>query len=419
MQAAPGEIVRSINPANGEPIAEYTLLAGSGIDAALEQAQAGFRRWRALPLQRRAIVLHQIAARLRSEKDSLARLITLEMGKVLGEAEAEVEKSAWACEFVAEHGEQWLADQLVSTTAARSYVSYQPLGPVLAILPWNFPVWQVFRCAASALMAGNTIVLKHAPNVLGCAAFITKIIAEADPPGGLLVNCPVAVDAVAGIIADRRIAAVTLTGSPGAGRKVAALAGAACKKSVLELGGSDAFIVLADADLDAAVQAAIRARYTNCGQVCLAAKRFLLEAPIAGDFTRAIRCRGVRAARGRSPRSRHAARTDGAGGSAQRTAASGVAVGAGRSARAHGRRCACRKRLVPRAHRAGGCHEVDAGVRPGDFRSGRRDVHRRRMPMTPSRPRTIRPSVSARCCGRETRTAPRCWRVSSKSEVSS
>jgi len=285
MQAAPAEIVRSINPASGEQIAEYPLLAAPGIDAALDQVQSAFRRWRVLPVQRRAVVLQQIAARLRSEKHTLARLITLEMGKVIGEAEAEVEKSAWACEFIAEHGEQWLADQLVSTSAALSYVSYQPLGPVLAILPWNFPVWQVFRCAASAMMAGNTIVLKHAPNVLGCAQLIAKIIADTEAPEGLLVNCPVAVDAVAGIIADRRIAAVTLTGSPGAGRKVAALAGAACKKSVLELGGSDAFIVLADADLEAAVQAAIRARYTNCGQVCLAAKRFLLEAPVAEAFT--------------------------------------------------------------------------------------------------------------------------------------
>jgi succinate-semialdehyde dehydrogenase/glutarate-semialdehyde dehydrogenase len=284
-ESVPQEVVRSINPASGEMIAEYTLLSAGGIDATLDQAQSAFHRWRALPVRSRAGVLQQIAAGLRSHKAALARLITLEMGKVITEAEAEVEKSAWACEYIAEHGEQWLADDMVRTSAALSYVSYHPLGPVLAILPWNFPVWQVFRCAASAMMAGNTIVLKHAPNVLGCAQFITQIIAQTDAPPGLLVNCPVPVEAVAGIIADRRIAAVTLTGSPGAGRKVAALAGAACKKSVLELGGSDAFIVLADADLEPAVQAAIRARFTNCGQVCLAAKRFLLEAPIAEAFT--------------------------------------------------------------------------------------------------------------------------------------
>ena len=173
----------------------------------------------------------------------------------------------------------------MATQARRSYVSHLPLGVVLTILPWNFPVWQVFRCAAGALMAGNSLLLKHAPNVQGCAQLITKIIASAGAPAGLFQNLHAPVEAVAGIIADRRVAAVTLTGSPAAGAKVAAQAGAACKKSVLELGGSDAFIVLADADLPAAVAAAVRARFTNCGQVCLAAKRFILEKRIADEFS--------------------------------------------------------------------------------------------------------------------------------------
>jgi succinate-semialdehyde dehydrogenase/glutarate-semialdehyde dehydrogenase len=229
--------------------------------------------------------LRGIAAQLRQNKASLARNITLEMGKPLPEAEAEVEKSAWNCEYVAEHGPAWLADEVVATQARSSYVSHLPLGVVLSILPWNFPVWQIFRCAASALMAGNTLLLKHAPNVQACANQVTQLIAAAGAPAGLFQNLHIAVPAIAQVIADPRVAAVTLTGSTAAGMKVAAQAGAACKKSVLELGGSDAFIVLADADLDAAVSAGVRARFTNCGQVCLAAKRFIVEQSIVEEFT--------------------------------------------------------------------------------------------------------------------------------------
>jgi succinate-semialdehyde dehydrogenase/glutarate-semialdehyde dehydrogenase len=222
---------------------------------------------------------------LRTNKARLARCVTLEMGKPLAEAEAEVEKSAWNCEYVAEQGPGWLADEIVATQARSSYLAARPLGVVLSILPWNFPVWQIFRCAASALMAGNVILMKHAPNVQGCAALVAELLEAAGMPRGAFINLNAPVEAVAGIIADRRVAAVTLTGSPAAGAKVAAQAGAACKKSVLELGGSDAFIVLADADLDAAVAAGVRARFTNCGQVCLAAKRFIVEASVAGEFT--------------------------------------------------------------------------------------------------------------------------------------
>lgn len=286
LAAQPPGIVESVNPASGERFAQWPLLDDAGIEGAIALAHAGFLTWSRTPARERAKVMHAIGQALRRERDALAKLITLEMGKPITEAEAEVDKCAWACEHVAAVGEDWLSDQPVATTAQRSFIAWLPLGTVLSIFPWNFPAWQVFRCAASALMAGNTMLMKHSPNTQGSATAIEKLIAGCGGPPGLLVNLNAAVPAIGRVIADPRIAAVTLTGSPAAGMKVASQAGAACKKSVLELGGSDAFIVLADADLDAAVAAGVRARFTNCGQVCLAAKRFLLEAPIAEEFTR-------------------------------------------------------------------------------------------------------------------------------------
>ncbi len=283
--SADNNVSLSVNPANGETISVWPLADQAQIEASLAAAFQAAALWRRTPVARRADILRAAAAQLRNHKASLARCITLEMGKPLGEAEAEVEKSAWNCEYVAEHGPAWLADEIVPTQARSSYLAPRPLGVVLSILPWNFPVWQIFRCAASALMAGNTILMKHAPNVQGCAALVAQLLEAAGMPRGVFINLNAPVAAVAAIIADRRVAAVTLTGSPAAGTKVAAQAGAACKKSVLELGGSDAFIVLADADLDAAVAAGVRARFTNCGQVCLAAKRFIVEASVAAEFT--------------------------------------------------------------------------------------------------------------------------------------
>jgi len=285
LQQPAAETSASINPATGVPFAWWPWADATRIERALDAAARAAAAWRHTLPQERGTLLRAIAAGLRAHKPELARTITLEMGKPIGEAEAEVEKSAWNCEYVAEQGPGWLADEHVATQARSSYVSHLPLGVVLSILPWNFPVWQVFRCAAGALMAGNALLLKHAPNVQGCAELITRIIAGAGATAGLFQNLHAPVEAVGGIIADRRVAAVTLTGSPGAGAKVAAQAGAACKKSVLELGGSDAFIVLADADLPAAVAAAVRARFTNCGQVCLAAKRFIIEQRIAAEFS--------------------------------------------------------------------------------------------------------------------------------------
>lgn len=274
----------SINPATGETLSAWPMADTRGVEDAIALGERAGGAWRRQPLAARAAAMTAVAAQLRARKADLARLITLEMGKPLSESMAEVEKSAWNCEYVAEHGPEWLADQMVPTQARASYIAHLPLGVVLSVLPWNFPVWQIFRCAASALMAGNTLLVKHAPNVQGCANAVEQLLLAAGLPEGVFQNLHVPVPLVGGIIADARVAAVTLTGSPGAGAKVAAQAGAACKKSVLELGGSDAFIVLADADLDAAVAAGVRARFTNCGQVCLAAKRFIVEAPVAEAF---------------------------------------------------------------------------------------------------------------------------------------
>jgi acyl-CoA reductase-like NAD-dependent aldehyde dehydrogenase len=275
----------SINPATGQTVATWPLAEQAQIEQALDAAHRAAALWRQFGVARRGDILQAAAVQLRAGKDRLARCITQEMGKPLAEAQAEVEKSAWNCEHVAEQGPAWLADEFVPTQARSSYVAVRPLGVVLSILPWNFPVWQIFRCAASALMAGNVILMKHAPNVQGCASMVAELLGAAGLPAGAFTNLNAPVAAVAGIIADRRVAAVTITGSPAAGAKVAAQAGASCKKSVLELGGSDAFIVLADADLDAAVAAGVRARFTNCGQVCLAAKRFIIEERVAEEFT--------------------------------------------------------------------------------------------------------------------------------------
>jgi acyl-CoA reductase-like NAD-dependent aldehyde dehydrogenase len=274
----------SINPATGETVGNHPFLSNAGIEAALDRASLANVPWGAMSCAERAIPIRAAAALLRAEKTQLARTITLEMGKPIAEAEAEIDKSAWNCEYVAEHAEKWLDDLVVPTDAAVSYVSHLPLGTILTILPWNFPVWQIYRCAVSLLMAGNTVLLKHAPNVLGCAQLVTDLMLRAGFPAGVFQNLPVSLERIGHVITDSRVAGVTLTGSPAAGAAVAAQAGAACKKSVLELGGSDAFIVLDDADVPAAVGAALKARFANCGQVCLAAKRFIVTPRVAREF---------------------------------------------------------------------------------------------------------------------------------------
>ena len=274
----------SINPATGETVGTYPYLSDTEIEAALERASRANLTWGAMMCAERAVPMRAAANLLRAEKATLSRTITQEMGKPISEAEAEIDKSAWNCEYVATHAESWLADERVDTSAAMSYISYLPVGTVLAILPWNFPVWQIFRCAVSLLMAGNTVLLKHAPNVSGCAQLITELLKRAGFPDGVFQNLMAPVDRIGHVITDPRVAGVTLTGSPAAGAAVAAQAGAACKKTVLELGGSDAFIVLDDADLEGAVSAAVKARFANCGQVCLAAKRFIATSRVAEEF---------------------------------------------------------------------------------------------------------------------------------------
>ena len=275
---------RSINPTSGVPRPARPHLTRENQERMLASAAAARMEWGAARVADRAGMLLNVARLLRQERATLAQTITLEMGKPIVEAEAEIDKSAWNCEYVAANAERWLADELVPTEARTSYVAYRPMGVVLGILPWNFPIWQVFRCAVGALMAGNAFLLKHAPNVPECAEKVTSLMHSAGLPTGVFQNMDIPVDQVAEVIADRRVSLVAFTGSPGAGAVVAAQAGAACKKSILELGGSDAFIVLKDADLDAAVAAAVRARFVNCGQVCLAAKRFVVVDEVCDQF---------------------------------------------------------------------------------------------------------------------------------------
>ncbi len=278
--------MRSINPATEETLACFDEVTPEKIDATLTQARAAFEVWRGAAIVERAGPMRRAATYLRGQKERFAALITAEMGKPIVESEAEIEKCAAACAYFTDHAAAFAADQHIATNARESFVAFAPLGVILAIMPWNFPFWQVFRFAAPGLMAGNTAVLKHASNVGGCALAIEETIREAGFPEGAQRALLVDIDVVPGIIDDERIAAVTLTGSIGTGRHVAALAGRALKKTVLELGGSDPFIVLADADLDGAVEYAVRARYQNAGQSCIAAKRFIVVEETANLFER-------------------------------------------------------------------------------------------------------------------------------------
>ena len=272
------------NPASGQLIEEFPVWDEAQLEAALAQSAAASLGWQVSTMVQRSELMHRAAEQLRSRSDELAALITLEMGKLLKEAKAEVEKCAWVCDYYAEQAPAFLADDLIESDASRSLIAYQPLGTVLAIMPWNFPFWQVFRFAAPTLMAGNTGVLKHASNVPQCALAIESIFREAGFPEGVFRSLMISAAQVEGVIRDARIHAVTLTGSEPAGRKVAATAGEVLKPSVLELGGSDPFIVLEDADLDLAIPQAVTSRFLNSGQSCIAAKRFIVVDAIADEF---------------------------------------------------------------------------------------------------------------------------------------
>jgi len=276
--------IQSVNPATGEVIEAFEPTSPKRVDAVLDAARAAFVRWRETSAAERAQVLRRVAGILRERRAELARIATLEMGKPITEAIAEVEKCAWNCEYYAEQGDSYLAPQQTQTNAQQSYVEFLPLGVVLAIMPWNFPYWQVMRFAAPALMAGNVAVLKHASNVSRCALEIERVLRAAGAPDGLFQTVLLPSSDVERLIADPRIAAVTLTGSAQAGSAVAAAAGRAIKKTVLELGGSDYFIVLDDADLGAASAMAVRSRFQNAGQSCIAAKRFIVMESVADAF---------------------------------------------------------------------------------------------------------------------------------------
>ncbi len=281
--------IASINPTTGETLHVFEPWGAPAVEAALARAAAARAMWAAAGFEARAALLRRAAAGLRADIERHAGLIALEMGKPLGEARSEIEKCIWGCEYFAEHAAAFLAPERIASDAGASYVAFQPLGTVLAVMPWNFPYWQVFRFAAPTLMAGNTALLKHSSNVPQCAQAIGQVFAQAGFPDGVFVNLAIGGPQAEALIKDPRIHAVTLTGSEAAGRRVAAAAGAALKKTVLELGGSDAFVVLEDADLDAAAATGVASRFLNAGQSCIAAKRFVLVEAIAGEFIERFR----------------------------------------------------------------------------------------------------------------------------------
>lgn len=272
----------SRNPTNGEEIARYPLLNSDELENALRRSADAFSQWRYSAMDLRVKVLRQLGEQIRLRETELSRMITLEMGKPIVQARAEVLKCASLCDWYAENGPAMLADQ--PTQVADAWQRFRPLGVILAVMPWNFPLWQVLRGAVSMLLAGNTYLLKHAPNVMGSATLMAELFDATDLPAGGFNLINVDNDGVSAAIKDDRIAAVAVTGSVRAGAAIAAQAGAALKKTVLELGGSDPFIVLADADLDEAVKSAVVGRFQNTGQVCMAAKRFIVEAPVAEAF---------------------------------------------------------------------------------------------------------------------------------------
>jgi succinate-semialdehyde dehydrogenase/glutarate-semialdehyde dehydrogenase len=278
----------SINPFDQSIIAEHPVVADSELDTILKKAEKAFEVWSEKSYSQRAEILLKAGELLRSEKENHARTMSLEMGKILNEARAEVEKCANACDYYAESGEQFMHDESILTEAKKSFVAFQPVGAVFAIMPWNYPYWQVIRAAAPTLMAGNVMLLKHAPNVSMCAKAIEKVFLEAGAPEGVFQSVIIDVDRVEKIISSDIIQGVTLTGSERAGISVGSLAGKHIKKSVLELGGSDSLIVLEDADMMKAAAVAVQSRMQNAGQSCIAAKRWIVVEKAVNDFTNKI-----------------------------------------------------------------------------------------------------------------------------------
>lgn len=281
-------VFQSVNPATDELIAKYSAADKGAIARALADAESGYRQWSALPVEKRSAILRRFGELLRSDVEALAHLAAVEMGKPLAQGRAEAEKCALACEYFADHAEEMLAPERRDVDQAQVKLRKDPIGCIFSITPWNFPLWQILRAAAPALAAGNAVLNKPAPNVIGCAKKIIALFEETGAPDGVLQTIDVANDDAAKIIADPRIAGVALTGSERAGGAVAAAAGANLKKVVLELGGSDPFIVLGDADIAAAARTGAKSRFNNAGQVCIAAKRFIVVASAFDDFQEAF-----------------------------------------------------------------------------------------------------------------------------------
>lgn len=276
------------DPATGETLATYDAHDEAGVEAALAATYAASAVWAATPIDDRLALLRGVGKLLTERREEYAALITAEMGKPLAESLGEIDKCAWNCDVVADLAPGWLADHEVASGASRSWLSYEPIGVVFAVMPWNFPFWQVLRFASAALAAGNAALLKHSPDVTGCALAIEELFVDAGAPVGLFRSLVVAAEDVPSVsrrvVEDPRIAAVTLTGSERAGSSIAAIAGASIKKTVLELGGSDPFVVLADADIESAAAVAVKARFTNTGQSCVCAKRFIVHEDVANEF---------------------------------------------------------------------------------------------------------------------------------------
>ncbi len=275
---------QSINPATGDVFADYPSHTEDQLQLSVDSARQAFLTWRETSFAKRAELLLNVAIGLEADADRYAHLMATEVGKPLVEGRAEAQKSAWVCRYYSDNGEQFLAPEHIETEAVESFVAFRPLGTILAVMPWNFPFWQVFRAAAPALMAGNTMLLKHASNVPGCALEIERIFREAGIPNGVFQTILTGSDRVAGLIADPVIRGVTLTGSTPAGRAVAAAAGQQLKKCVLELGGSDPYVVLADADVAMAAEVCVTSRLINCGQSCIAAKRLVVVESVREEF---------------------------------------------------------------------------------------------------------------------------------------
>jgi len=289
---------RSIDPATGEVVAEYDEHTPAEVTGAVAAASEQFETWRDRPFAERAAPLRAAADLLETDVDRWAELMATEMGKPLGQGRSEAEKCAWVCRYYAEHGQDFLAPEPAETDASRSFVAFRPLGPVLAVMPWNFPFWQVLRAAAPALMAGNTMLLKHASNVPGCALAIEEIFSRAGMPDGAFRALLIGSDRVEGLIANPAVRGITLTGSTPAGRAVAEAAGRHLKKTVLELGGSDPYVVLEDADLEATVETCVSSRLINSGQSCIAAKRFIVVDRVRDEFERRVVARMAEATMG-------------------------------------------------------------------------------------------------------------------------